>query len=123
MCSVRVLVCAAALVLFSWSSLDADPRIIKSKTLTVFGTLMGEPAPDSKLANWYITLNTVITVGGTQISSLTIKSADSHKLSSLEDKFVEAKGKVTLVSGSEASQPPVIELWSIKELKNKEPKR
>jgi len=58
-------------------------------------------------------------VRGRQISSLEIKSSDTRKLASLEDKFVEAKGKLTFASGIEIAQRSVFELSSIKENKEK----
>jgi len=103
----------------SCCSLTADSAAIKSKTLTVLGTLTDEVADDTEGDSWSLQLNPVIMVDGWQISSLEIKSSDKHKLESLADKFVQARGKLTLVTGVEIAEQPVFELWSIKEHKSK----
>ena len=115
---VRVIVCFVLVTFLASSPVTADSFIVKSKKLTVLGTLTEEMAVGAKTA-WSIRLNPVIMVHGRQISSLEIKSSDTRKLASLEDKFVEAKGKLTFASGIETAQRPVFELSSIKENKEK----
>jgi hypothetical protein len=117
---VRVVIGFFVLLVCSVCLLNADSfLIVKSKRLTVMGTLTGETAIGSKGAAWCLQLNPVIMVDGTQISALEIKSSDTHRLASLEDKFVQARGKLTFIPGGEAAQAPVFELWSIKEHKSK----
>ena len=113
---VRVIVCFVLVTFLASSPVTADSFIVKSKRLTVLGTLTQEVAVGTKTA-WSIRLNPVIIVHGRQISSLEIKSSDSRKLASLEDKFVQAKGKLTFASGIETAQRPVFQLSSIKEKK------
>lgn len=120
--SVRVLLCFGAFVLFSASCLSADSWLIKSKNLTVLGILTGEGTNDSQTVGWSLTLNPVIMLDGKQLSYLQIKSSDTRRLVALEDKFVQAKGKLTLVSGMDSFEPPVFEISWIKEHKGKEPK-
>lgn len=114
---VRLVTCFALIPFFSSASITADPFIVKSKKLTVLGKLTEEMDADAN-PGWSIQLNPVIMVHGRQISSLEIKSPDSRKLTSLEDKFVQAKGKLTFSFGIETIQSPVFELSSIKEHKS-----
>ena len=115
---VRVVTCFVLITSFSSSSITTSPLIVKSKKLTVLGTLTEEMGADANPA-WSIQLNPVIMVHGRQISSLEIKSPDTRKLSSLEDKFVQAKGKLTFSFGIETVQSPVFELSSIEEHKSR----
>ena len=115
---VRVVTCFVLITFFSSSSITTTPLIVKSKKLTVLGTLTEEMDADANPA-WSIQLNPVIMVHGRQISSLEIKSPDTRKLSSLEDKFVQAKGKLTFSFGIETVQSPVFELSSIEEHKSR----
>ena len=115
----RVVTGLVLLTLFSAVSQDASSFDVRSRRLTVLGTLTGEMAIGGKSADWCIQLNPVIMVDGTQISSLEIRSTDTQKLASLEDKFVQAKGTLTFVSGGQTAQRPVFELSSIKEHKSK----
>jgi len=115
----RVVTGFVLLGLFSGCSLNANSFVVRSRRLTVLGTLTGEMAIGGKRGDWYIQLNPVIMLDGTQISSLEIKSPDTQRLASLEDKFVQAKGKLTFVSGGQTAQRPVFELSSIKEHKSK----
>jgi len=117
--SLRVVSCLVLLVVFSCVSLNGNSFTVKSKRLTVLGTLTGEMASGGKSTGWCIQLNPVLMFDGTQISSLEIKSSDTQKLASLEDKFVQAKGKLTFVSGGQTAQRPVFELSSIKEHRSK----
>jgi hypothetical protein len=107
-------------VLVACGSLTADSvAVVKSKTLTVLGTLTDEMPVGANVDIWSLQLNPVIMVDGRQISSLEVKSSDNHKLEALADKFVQARGRLTLVTGVENAEPPVFELWSIKEHKSK----
>jgi hypothetical protein len=120
MSSRRVVVCAVILLFFSDLSLTANSFTIKSKRLTVLGTLTDNmTGVGSETSGWTIQLNPVIIVDGHLISSIQVKSANSHQLESLEDKFVQAKGKLTFLSGVETPQRPLFELSSIKEHKGR----
>jgi hypothetical protein len=120
MYSRRVVVCIVALLLFlfSYPSLTASPFAIKSKRLTVLGTLTDDMTIGAERSGWTIQLNPVIIVDGKLISSIQVKSPNSRQLESLEDKFVQAKGKLTVISGAETEQRPVFEISSIKEHKS-----
>jgi len=114
---VRVVVCLVLVTFFS-SYLTADSFLVKPKRLTVLGTLTGEMAIGGRNA-WSIQLNPVIMVYGWQITSLEIKSSDIRKLTSLEGKVVQARGKLTFGSRIETAESPVFEVSSIKEHKSK----
>jgi len=125
--SLRVVVCFVVLFLVSCFSLASDSLVVKSKMLTVLGTLADESASGTEGTGWAIYLNPVIMFDGKQISSLQLKSTefvrvDKHRLASLEDKFVQARGRLTYVSGTETVQRPVFAVLSIREHKDKEPK-
>jgi hypothetical protein len=111
---IRVVVCFIFLVFVSSFPLDG-----KSKKLTVLGTLTEEKVIDSNTAGWTIQLNPVIMVDGQQITWLEVKSSNPEKLEPLEDKFVQATGKLTFISSTDAGACPVLELSSIKERKEK----
>jgi hypothetical protein len=115
----RVLVCVTLLSMVPTACVPTGSFAVKSKKLTVLGTLTGQVAVGDESAGWSIQLNPVIMVDGTQIASLEIKSSDREKLQSLEDKFVQARGKLTVILGPEAVNPPVFEVSSIREHKEK----
>jgi hypothetical protein len=119
MCARRVAVCAVSVVLLAALSLPASPLTFKSKRLTVLGTLTDDMTLGTQNSGWTIQLNPVIIVDGKLISSIQVKSSHSRQLESLEDKFVQAKGKLTVISGLDSSQRPVFELSSIKEHKGR----
>lgn len=114
----RVLVCTGLLLLFSVLSAPSS-FTIKCKRLTVLGTLTDDTAVGAESTRWTIQLNPVIIVDGKLITSIQIKSSHTQQLESLEDKFVQAKGKLTVISGIETAQRPVFELSSIKEHKSR----
>jgi hypothetical protein len=116
---LRVLVCVTLLSVLPTACVPAGSFTVKSKKLTVMGTLTGQVAVGDESAGWSIQLNPVIMVDGTQIASLEIKSSDKGKLESLEDKFVQAKGKMTVILGPDAVNAPVFELSWIREHKGK----
>lgn len=116
MCSRRVLICSIVILLFfSGSSLADNSLLIKSKRLTILGMLTDDMTVGTENSGWTIQLNPVIIVEGRQISSIQIKSPNSHQLESLEDKFVQAKGKLTFISNVDTEERPLFEVWSIKE--------
>jgi hypothetical protein len=97
------------------------PLAAKSNKLIVTGTLEQVMAIGGESTGWAIQLNPVIIVGGRQISSLELKSPDTHKLASLREKFVQAKGTLTTVQGVETGDRPVLELSSIHVVKTNNP--
>ena len=116
MYSRRVVVGAVLILFFSDLSLNGNSFTIKSRRLTVLGTLTDNmTVVGAESSGWTIQLNPVISVDGKLISSIQIKSSNNRQLESLEDKFVQAKGRLTLVSGIEIEQRPVFEVSSIKE--------
>ena len=112
----RFAACLAGL-LFLVSSVSAQPN--KSDKLTVMGKLTRVMAIGAETTGWAIDLNPVLTVNGKQVSSLEVKSSNPKKLESLENKFVKAKGTLTNAVGVETGERPVLNLSSIKEMKEK----
>lgn len=106
---LRVFVCLALLIFCSSFSLTA-----RSKKFTVLGTLTEEVTTGDENAAWTIQLNPVIMVDGMQISSLEIKSSDTHKLESLKDQSVQATGTILYASALKTDQRPILKLISIK---------
>lgn len=122
MSCVRAGMCLV-LLLCSCFAVSADSFAVKSKRLTVLGVLLEDAAGGAGHIDWSIQLNPVIMLGGTQISSLEIRASDTQKLRPLEDKFVLAAGKLTMMAGAGAVERPVFELSSIKERKSKDHRR
>jgi hypothetical protein len=118
---VCVVVSLIFLIFSSCLSSSANPLIVKSKRLTVMGMLTEDRPVGADATGWAIQLNPVIMVDGKIISSVEIKSSDLHRLMSLEDKFVQAKGKLTFIPGAETTQRLIFQLSSIKEHKSKDP--
>jgi len=106
-----------AVLLFLGSSALAQPN--KSDKLTVMGKLSRVMAIGAETSGWAIDLNPVLTVNGKQVSSLEVKSPNPKKLESLENKFVKAKGTLANAVGVETGERPVLNLSSIKEIKDK----
>ena len=119
MFSRRFFACTVSLLLCSAASLSAPSLSFKATRLTVLGTLTDDLVLGAEASGWTIQLNPVIIVDGKLISSIEIKSSNKHRLASLEDKFVQATGKLIVLSGRNASQRPVFELSSIKEHKSR----
>jgi len=90
------------------------PLFAKTRKLTVLGMLTEVSAIGSETTGWTIELNPVLMLDGKQISSIEVKSSNSHKLESLKDTPVEATGNLTYDSGVETGQRPILELSSIK---------
>jgi|SRR5580658_383517 hypothetical protein len=87
--------------------------------LTVMGKLTRVMAIGAETSGWAIELNPVLTVGGKQVSSLEVKTSNTKKLESLENKTVKAVGKLSNALGVETGARPVLTLSSIKEIKEK----
>ena len=94
------------------------PLSAKIRRLTVMGMLTEAAATGEETTGWTIELNPVLMLDGKQISSIEIKSSDTHRLESLRDRAVEATGNLTYESGVETGQRPVLEQSSIKPRKH-----
>lgn len=95
------------------------PLVANSKKLTVMGRLTQVTTIGAETSGWAIELNPVLMFDGKQISSLELKSSDTRKLESLEDRPVRATGILIYESGVETGRRPIFELSSIKPLKQK----
>jgi hypothetical protein len=90
------------------------PLSARTRKLTVMGMLTEAAATGEESTGWTIDLNPVILLDGKQISSIEIKSTNTHRLESLKDQAVEATGNLTYESGAESGKRPVFEVSSIK---------
>jgi hypothetical protein len=87
--------------------------------LTVMGKLTRVMAIGGESSGWAIELNPVLTVDGKQVSSLEVKTSNTKKLESLENKTVKATGTLSNAVGVETGQRPVLNVSSIKAVKEK----
>jgi hypothetical protein len=110
--AVRLSACFAFLLLTAVLPAQTDK-------LTVMGKLTRVMAIGGETSGWAIELNPVLTVDGKQVSSLEVKISDSKKLASLENKTVKATGTLSNALGVETGQRPVLNLSSIKAIKEK----
>jgi len=100
----------------------AFPLHAQTKKITVLGTLTRVMAIGAETSGWSIELNPVLTIDGHQLSSLEVKSSDPKKLEKLENQTVKATGKLTYTTGVETGQRPILNLSSIKLVKEKSTK-
>ncbi len=91
----------------------------KSDKLTVQGKLTRIMAIGGESSGWAIELNPAMTVEGRQVSSMEVVYVDSQKLEALANKTVKATGTLSNVTGIETGQRPVLNLSSIKAIKQK----
>ena len=91
----------------------------KDDKLTVTGKLTRVMAIGAETSGWAIELNPALDVEGKQVSSIEVFLLDSKKLEALENKTVNAKGYLSNAAGVETGQRPVLNLISIKPVKEK----
>ncbi len=91
----------------------------KSDKLTVQGKLTRLMAIGAETSGWAIELNPALDVHGKQVSSIEIVYLDSKKLGTLADKTVKVTGFLSNVTGIETGQRPVLNVTSIKPIKEK----
>jgi hypothetical protein len=111
------LIAGIALALFCLAYAQSTPS--QSDKLTVMGKLTHVMAIGAETSGWAIELNPVLTVQGKQVSSLEVKTTNTRKLESLENKTVRATGTLSNAIGVETGQRPVLNLSSIKPIKEK----
>jgi len=93
----------------------------RSRHLIVTGKLIEVSSGGADPVAWAIQLNPVITIAGRQLSALEIKTAHPEKLEPLQDEFVQAKGTLSTIDGSDSADCPVLELSSIHSVKSNHP--
>jgi hypothetical protein len=96
--------------------------LAQSDKLTIQGKLTRVMAIGGESSGWAIELNPVLTVQGKEVNSMEIVYADTKKLEALENKTVKATGTLSNATGIETGQRPVLNLSSIKPVKQKPPK-
>jgi hypothetical protein len=109
----------ASLVFLLFSAVPNQPQPAKFEKLTVMGKLTRVMAIGAETSGWTIDLNPVLTVNGKQVSSLEVKYSNIKKLEALENKKVQAKGRLSNAVGVETGERPILTLSSIKEIKEK----
>jgi len=112
----RFFVLPVALIFCLASSHAQKP---KSDKITIQGKLSRVMAIGAETSGWAIELNPVLTVHEKQISSMEVVYVDTKKLEALENKTVKATGTLSNVTGIETGQRPVLNLTSIKQVKEK----
>jgi len=107
---------ASLLMLLLWVPTYAQD---KSDKLTVHGKLTRVMAIGAETSGWAIELNPALDVHGKQVSSIEVVYVDNKKLESLANKSVKATGILSNVTGIETGQRPVLNVTSIKLIKEK----
>ncbi len=91
----------------------------KFDKLTIRGKLTRIMAIGAETSGWAIEVDPPIDVHGKQVSSIEVVALDSKKLEELATKTVKATGILSNVTGIETGQRPVLNLTSIKAVKDK----
>jgi hypothetical protein len=98
------------------------PLHAKAKKLTVTGKLTRVMAIGGETSGWSIELSPTISLDGRELRSLEVQSSDTQKLESLKDQWVQARGTLASASGVETGQRSVLQISSIKRMKEPRPK-
>ena len=109
----------AVFAFFLFALAVAAQKPDKSDKLTLQGQLTRVMAIGGETSGWAIELNPVLEVHGKQVSSIEVVALDSKKLEALENQTVKAKGMLSNVTGIETGQRPVLNVTSIKAIKEK----
>lgn len=87
-------------------------------TITVSGTLVRVAGIGGETTGWAIQLDSQIEVQGEQLNSIEV-SGDRSEFAMLENKHVEATGKIAARHGVTRGEWPVLEVSSIRESRRK----
>jgi hypothetical protein len=90
----------------------------KDKKITVAGELVRAAGIGGESTGWIIQLEKETTLGGEQVDSIEVQSTTA-KLDPFVNKRVSARGTLTTVHGVERGDRTVLNISSIKELKDK----
>jgi hypothetical protein len=94
----------------------------KSKNVTVTGKLTRTMGIGAETSGCSLELHPAITVDGKQRDSLAVQSFDTQKLESLKGRSVQAKGTLSSISGVETGARIILQLSSIKGIKQSQAK-
>ena|SRR5258708_4383267 len=90
----------------------------EQKMITVTGKLERVAAIGGETTGWAIRLDSELKIKDEVLKSINV-NYDNEKLEKLENKRVEAKGKITFRNTIERGEWPVLEVSTIKEIKSK----
>lgn len=93
-------------------------RTEDQKKITVVGKLVRVAAIGGESTGWAVQLDSEIKVQSKSLKSIEV-SAQDKELAKLENKHVEARGKITVRHGIERGDWPVLEVTTIREIKSK----
>lgn len=108
-----VFVAIALLCFVGFTKMSAQTKN-EEKAVTVRGTLERVAGIGGETTGWAIRLNSDLEVGGKRLRSIEV-SGDGMGLAKLENRHVEAVGRLTTRHGIERGDWPVLEVTSIKE--------
>jgi len=100
------------IVLFSSNLAAQGAR--QPDAITVTGTLARVAGIGGETTGWAIELDSEIEVQGEQVKSIEV-SGDSHEFDGLENKHVEARGRLAVRHGATRGQWSVLEVSSIQQ--------
>ena len=89
----------------------------QQEEITVTGKLARAMAIGGESTGWAIELDAPIDIEGKQLHSIEVASKNLDKLRQLENKHVQASGKISHVQGVERGERTILEVSSIRELK------
>jgi heat shock protein HslJ len=90
----------------------------KEQAITVTGKLTRAMAIGGETTGWMIEFDRETTVDGKQVHSIEVDSPKKERLEALENKRVKATGKISHRQGVETGERSILELTSIKEVKD-----
>ena len=102
----------ALLLAFFCVCLQANAQ---GQKMTVKGKLVRAAGIGGESTGWLIESNSEITIDGRQVRSIEVDYRPAQRLSSLQDKQVEASGTLSRRHGVETGERPVFEIDSIRE--------
>ena len=85
--------------------------------ITVTGKLVRAMSIGGEATGWALELESATTIDGKPVTSIQISYRKTRKLEKLENKRVEAAGKLAHRHGVETGEQPVLDMFSIKEAK------
>ncbi len=89
----------------------------QQQKITVTGKLARVMAIGGESTGWAIELDTAMIIDGKQVHSIEVTSQNPQKLDRLENKHVQASGKISHVQGVERGERTILEVSSIREVR------
>jgi len=95
------------------------PATAQEPKITVTGKLIRALAIGGESTGWVIQLESEISIDGKPVNSIEVDSHEIKEFKKLENKRVEASGKLSHRRGVETGNRPILDVSSIRELKAK----